>query len=198
MAIETFNTEEVKTEIAYEEREKIKLEPGQRIRNVVITDFRSGEGAYGKYLVVLMEDNDTKYSMLVNLPGGKNAPAIWHKDFLKTFCMEDPDTGYQVLLPKFEDVPIWIGKGEKQSKSGVTYHPLVWGTEERVENSGSDGVDAKTDYQNQPGTAGWFLQKSFGDSEDEFTAAKRLTDNIGMSSTDAMKMVTQYYSERKQ
>lgn len=211
MSVEEFDMSNVQTRKPLSEDEKlpiVKLGVNQRLRNITIDTFRTGVSKmYGSYLNVFFTDIDEQQQkiMRVSLPDEEGKNTVFNKQFLNTFTYQDDETGYFMLKPQFEGVPIWVGKGQP---AGKRYHVLAWGYEEQPEQpmpedaepttqaNENSSIDATVNYSNQQGTAGYYLQNAYNDGTDKFMAAKILVDNLGYTTNDAMSTVEEYYQAR--
>jgi len=168
------------------EFESLKIAVDTRIRNTVLEDCREGEGKYGKYVIVFMHTVDgEKVSTLVGLPdsSGKGS-TVFNRQFVSTFLVKGDDSFWHVK-PAYADKPVWIGKVEKKSKSGTSYHDMEWGWEtQQAEVQASD-----LKYSSM-------IAIYYGDGVDQITAAKKLSGECQISPMDAMGCVKAYYDWR--
>jgi len=202
MAIETYKPtgDEPQAPKEYDHvRTKVKLEPGQRIRNVIISDLRTGKNDEGEYLNVMLDDtNEEDYYLFhvsTNQAPNKN---VWGKQFMNVFLMTDPETGYYSVKPQFENKPVWFSKDvvvDSQTNTRKRYHNMSWGYEERISNDQS--VDTPTAIE-IPDDIKASLDLSFGNGLEVYVAGQKIVTEFGKSPAEALAIAKQYYTSRGQ
>lgn len=171
-----------KTESDYEVvRELVTVDPGKKLRNVIIRGTRAGSNNKGNYLIVFIDSTDGgNYMTFVNSDMTENKN-IWGKQFIKQFLYLDDETGYYMVKPKFEDVPVYFGK---QIIKGKQYHNLVWGFEDAVEKEGSSNENADE-----------LLAQAVDEGMTLFEAGTFLVEKLGLKPADALGLAKKYYGE---
>ncbi len=167
-----------KTESDYEvKRELVSVDPGKKLRNVIIRETRSGSNNKGDYLIIFLDSTDGgHYMTFVNSDMSENKN-IWGKQFIKQFLYLDDETGYYMVKPKFEDVPVYFGK---QIIKGKQYHNLVWGFEDVVENA--TGTDE-------------LLAEAVESGMTVFEAGSMLVEKLELKPAAALELAKKYYGE---
>jgi hypothetical protein len=167
-----------KTEADYEVvRELVTVDPGKKLRNVIIRGTRAGSNNKGDYLIVFIDSTDGgNYMTFVNSDMRENKN-VWGKQFIKQFLYLDDETGYYMVKPKFEDVPVYFGKQIIKDKQ---YHNLVWGFEDVVENA--TGTDE-------------LLAEAVESGMTVFEAGSMLVEKLELKPADALGLAKKYYGE---
>jgi hypothetical protein len=167
-----------KTEADYEVvRELVTVDPGKKLRNVIIRGTRAGSNNKGDYLIVFIDSTDGgNYMTFVNSDMRENKN-VWGKQFIKQFLYLDDETGYYMVKPKFEDVPVYFGKQIIKDKQ---YHNLVWGFEDVVENA--TGTDE-------------LLAEAVESGMTVFEAGSMLVEKLELKPAAALELAKKYYGE---
>jgi hypothetical protein len=123
--LEGYSSEEAETQNSNANRTMLKLEAGQRIRNVMVTGVTEGVSDYGAYTIVQLvaEDGEELALML----GGN----VFGRNGIK--ALTSGEEGGRFVNPGVGGKKIWIGKStavpSKKSK-GKSYYNFQFGFEE--------------------------------------------------------------------
>lgn len=123
VTIETYDSTAVESQgTGGGDREKLKLEAGQRVSGMTLIDATCGESDYGTYVLIGMIDNEeVEYSMLV---GDSN---VFGRNCIETFT--SGDDGFRMIKDAFVGRSIWIGKSTEiisKKGAGKPYFALEW------------------------------------------------------------------------
>jgi hypothetical protein len=171
-----------KTEEEYEvKRELVSVDPGKKLRNVIIRETRSGSNKNGDYLIIFLDSVDGGHYMTFVSSDMTENKNVWGKQFIKQFLYLDDETGYYMVKPKFEDVPVYFGKQIIKDKQ---YHNLVWGFEDVVENEGSSNENADE-----------LLAEAVESGMTVFEAGSMLVEKLELKPAAALELAKKYYGE---
>jgi hypothetical protein len=170
-----------KTEDEYEvKRELVSVDPGKKLRNVIIRETRSGSNKNGDYLIIFLDSVDGGHYMTFVSSDMTENKNVWGKQFIKQFLYLDDEDGYYKVKPKFEDVPVYFGK---QIIKGKQYHNLVWGFEDVVESdSNVSGADE-------------LLAEAVENGMTVFEAGSMLVEKLELKPAEALELAKKYYGE---
>ncbi|MDD4247562.1 MAG: hypothetical protein PHT13_00390 [Methanosarcina sp.] len=123
--LEGYNSENTDAQTENANRTLLKLEAGQRIRNVIPTGVAEGVSDYGAYTIVMLEADDGEQLSL--MLGGN----VFGRNGVK--ALTSGDEGFRVVNPAVAGKKVWIGKStavaSKKSK-GKSYYNFQFGFEE--------------------------------------------------------------------
>ena len=125
VTIEGYSSEEAETQNSNANRTMLKLEAGQRIRNVMVTGVSEGVSDYGAYTIVqLVAEDDEELALML---GGN----VFGRNGIKALTIGEE--GARAVNPSVIGRKVWIGKStavpSKKTK-GKSYYNFQFGFED--------------------------------------------------------------------
>ena len=113
---------------SFEKTEKLKLNPGEIIHNIVLERAKDAESKFGKFIALTFKSVEDGEKMHFVCPDN----TVWGRKCAEVFT--EKIEGVSVLNPKFKDLPIYVGMSPAlKSKDDRTYYDLVWGEEVKTD-----------------------------------------------------------------